>query len=84
MKLKHTMAKAARRVSGFHKAGHCNEPSRERMDKRLAMQPKGNGQHIYGYQTAYLQKICIKDRFGQVLRIKLVPHARLAAEGGSL
>lgn len=54
------------------------------MDKRLAMQPKGNGQHIYGYQTEYLQKICVKDKFGQVLRIKLVPHARLAAEGGSL
>lgn len=84
MKLKHTMAKAARRVSGFHKEGHHNEPSRERMDKRLAMQPKGNGQHIYGYQTKYLQKICVKDKFGQVLRIKLVPHARLAAEGGSL
>lgn len=54
------------------------------MDKRLAMQPKGNGQHVYGYQTLYLQKICCKDKFGQVLRIKLVPHARLAAEGGSL
>lgn len=84
MKLKHTMAKAARRVSGFHKAGHCDEPSRKRMEKRLAMQPKGNVQHVKGYQTKYLQKICVKDKFGQVLRIKLVPHARLAAQGCSL
>jgi len=80
MKQKHTQAKKARRVSGFHKTGRCNEPSRKRMDKRMAMQPKGNGQHVYGYQTLYLQKICCKDKFGQVLRIKLVPHARLAAQ----
>ena len=77
------MAKAARRVSGFRKAGLHDAPSVERVEKRQGLQPKGNPQHIRGYQTKYLQKICLKDRFGRVVRIKIIPHAKLSAQGAA-
>ena len=87
MKEKYTKAKEANRASGFHKQGDYGIPSRKRVEARAAMQPKPAQDKIYGYQTKYIQKIPIKDAFGQVTRFgrailcKLVPHARMEAQG---
>ena len=87
MKEKYTKAKEANRASGFHKQGDFGIPSKKRMAMRESMQPKAPQDKIYGYQTKYLQKIPIKDAFGQVTRFgreilcKIVPHARMEAQG---
>lgn len=81
MKQKYTKAKKARRASGFRHIGTNGTPSKERLAKRLALQPKATKPR--GYQILSIQRIsCGKDQFGN-RRAKYIHHPRYAKQGYS-
>jgi hypothetical protein len=78
MKLKHTQAKKANRISAFHDNGTFGTRSKRRALKRDHLQPKVP--KTFGCMIVRTQRIFLKhDRFGAPI-YRTIKHAAAAAD----